>query len=107
ADFDLLVWTTTPWTLVSNVAAAVGPEIEYVRVKAPGGGRDIVLAAMRVADVLGEDGEVVERVPVSDLAGLRYERPSDYLPIDAGANRVVIADFVTVDEGPGIAHPAP
>src|SRR5256886_3610135 len=107
ADFDLLVWTTTPWTLVSNVAAAVAPEIEYVRVKAPGGGRDIVLAATRVADVLGEDVEVVERVPVSDLAGLRYERPVDYLPIDAGANRVVIADFVTIDEGSGIVHLAP
>src|SRR3954465_7266478 len=66
ADFDLLVWTTTPWTLVSNVAAAVGPDIEYVRVKAPDGGRDLVLAATRVADVLGEAAEVVEAVPVSD-----------------------------------------
>jgi len=107
ADFDLLVWTTTPWTLVSNVAAAVGPEIEYVRVSAPGSERDLVLAATRVADVLGEDVEVVETVPVSDLAGLRYERPFDYLPIDPGANRVVIADFVTVDEGSGIVHLAP
>jgi isoleucyl-tRNA synthetase len=107
ADFDLLVWTTTPWTLVSNVAAAVGPEIEYVRVKPPEGGRDLVLAATRVADVLGEDVEVVETVPVSDLAGLRYERPFDYLPIDPRANRVVIADFVTIDEGSGIVHLAP
>ncbi len=107
ADFDLLVWTTTPWTLVSNVAAAVGPEIEYVRVKAPDGGRDLVLAATRVADVLGDDVEVVEAVPVSDLAGLRYERPFDYLPIDPGANRVVVADFVTIEEGSGIVHLAP
>ena len=43
-DFDLLVWTTTPWTLVSNVAAAIGPDIEYVRVQAPDGGRDLVMA---------------------------------------------------------------
>ena len=107
ADFDLLVWTTTPWTLVSNVAAAVGPEIEYVRVKPPDGGRDLVLAATRVADVLGDDVDVVETVPVSDLAGLRYQRPFEYLPIDPGANRVVVADFVTVEEGSGIVHLAP
>ena len=56
-DFDLLVWTTTPWTLISNVAAAVGPEVEYVRVRDPQGGRDLVMAAARVADVLG-DAEV-------------------------------------------------
>jgi isoleucyl-tRNA synthetase len=107
ADFDLLVWTTTPWTLVSNVAAAVGPDIEYVRVKAPDGGRDLVVAATRVADVLGDDAEVVGSVPASELDGVRYERPFDFLPIDPGANRVVVADFVTVDEGSGIVHLAP
>ncbi len=107
ADFDLVVWTTTPWTLVSNVAAAVGPDIEYVRVKAPDGGRDLVVAASRVADVLGEDAEVVAPVPVDELVGLHYERPFDFVPIDAGANRVVVADFVTIDEGSGIVHLAP
>jgi isoleucyl-tRNA synthetase len=107
ADFDLLVWTTTPWTLVSNVAAAVGPDIEYVRVKAPDGGRDLVLAATRVADVLGDDAEVVARVPASELVGLHYERPFSFLPIDPDANRVVAADFVTVEEGSGVVHLAP
>jgi isoleucyl-tRNA synthetase len=107
ADFDLLVWTTTPWTLVSNVAAALGPDIEYVRVKAPDGGRDLVLAASRVAAVLGEDTEVVAAVPVTELAGRHYERPFDFLPIDSDANRVVVADFVTVEEGSGIVHLAP
>jgi len=105
-DFDLLVWTTTPWTLVSNVAVAVGPEIEYVRVRARDDGRDLVMAASRVTDVLG-DAEVVGSVPVSDLAGLRYDRPFDYLPVERGANRVVVADFVTLDEGSGIVHLAP
>src|SRR5205085_7019490 len=57
-DVDLLVWTTTPWTLISNVAAAVGPDLEYVRVRSDGG-RDLVLAAAR-AD---EDADVVERFP--------------------------------------------
>jgi isoleucyl-tRNA synthetase len=107
ADFDLLVWTTTPWTLVSNVAAAVGADIEYVRVKAPEGGRDLVLAATRVAEVLGDDAEVVATVPVSDLKGRHYERPFTLLPIDAGANRVVVDDFVTVEEGSGVVHLAP
>ena len=106
-DFDLLVWTTTPWTLVSNVAAAVGPDIEYVRARSPEGGRDLVLAASRVTDVLGEDTEVIASVPVSELVGHRYERPFTFLPIEPGANRVVAADFVTVDEGSGVVHLAP
>ena len=81
-DFDLLVWTTTPWTLVSNVAAAVGPDIDYVRVRGENGTRDLVLAAARVADVLGDDAEVVGPVPVDELVGLHYERPFTYLPLD-------------------------
>ncbi len=109
ADFDLLVWTTTPWTLISNVAAAVGPDVDYVRVRDPQGGRDLVLATARVADVLGEAAaaDVVATVAAADLVGLHYERPFTVLPIDAGANRVVSADFVTVDDGSGIVHLAP
>src|SRR4029077_8204995 len=61
-DFDLLVWTTTPWTLVSNVAAAVGPDVEYVRVKTDG--RDIVLAAARVEALFGVDADIVGTVPL-------------------------------------------
>jgi isoleucyl-tRNA synthetase len=114
ADFDLLVWTTTPWTLVSNVGAAVGPDVEYVRVRTPspvgrgaGGARDVVMGAARVADVLGEDAEVVGPVAVADLVGRAYERPFDLLPMDSSGGRVVAADFVTVDDGSGIVHLAP
>jgi isoleucyl-tRNA synthetase len=107
ADFDLLVWTTTPWTLVSNTGAAIGPDVEYVRVKGTAGKRDLVLGAARVADVLGEDAEVVGPVAAADLVGLRYERPFDLLPMDATGGRVVAADFVTVDDGSGIVHLAP
>jgi isoleucyl-tRNA synthetase len=106
-DFDLLVWTTTPWTLVSNVAAAVGPQIDYVRVRAPDGGRDLVLAAARVDDVLGPDVEVVATVPASELVGLHYQRPFTYLPLDPSAARVVADEFVTIDDGSGIVHLAP
>jgi isoleucyl-tRNA synthetase len=109
ADYDLLVWTTTPWTLPSNVGAAVGSDIEYVRVRAPEGGRDLVMAAARVADVLGEDTAVVGPVGVGELVGQHYERPFDFVPIDAGARAAVIveADFVTVEDGTGIVHLAP
>ena len=106
ADFDLLVWTTTPWTLVSNVAAAVGPDVPYVRVQVDGG-RDLVLAATRVEAVLGPNARVVAEIPATDLVGLGYERPFDWLPADGDGWRVVAADFVTVDDGSGIVHLAP
>ncbi|MEX1008193.1 MAG: isoleucine--tRNA ligase [Acidimicrobiia bacterium] len=107
-DFDLLVWTTTPWTLISNVAAAVGPDVEYVRVRREAGSRDLVLGAARVADVLGDDADVVGPVAVDDLVGLRYERPFQYLPLGTDdAARVVADEFVTVDDGSGIVHLAP
>ena len=104
-DVDLLVWTTTPWTLLSNVAAAVGPDIDYVRVRATDGGRDLVLAAA-LAD---EDAEIVERFRGTDLVGWRYQRPFDVLtaPADADAWRVVGAGFVTTEDGSGIVHLAP
>ncbi|HKY77956.1 MAG TPA: class I tRNA ligase family protein, partial [Acidimicrobiia bacterium] len=110
-DFDLLVWTTTPWTLISNVAAAVGPDVEYVRVRRPRSDRDVVLGKDRVEAIYGpadENGwEIVETVRAGDLEGLRYERPFDFVPIDDDANRVVVADFVTTEDGSGIVHLAP
>ena len=106
-DYDLLVWTTTPWTLISNVAAAVGPDIEYVRVRAPEGGRDLVLAAARVEGVLGDHVETIGPVPVAELVGAHYERPFDFLLLDPDAARVVAAEFVTLDDGSGVVHLAP
>jgi len=107
--FDLLVWTTTPWTLVSNVAAAVAPDLDYVRVRGRDGRRDVVMAARRVGAVFGDDADVVGPVAATELVGLYYQRPFDYLRVDAhaGAHRVVSADFVTLDDGSGIVHLAP
>ena len=102
-DVDLLVWTTTPWTLISNVAAAVGTDIEYVRVRSKDGTRDLVMAADRAP----EGAEVVERWPGADLVGWRYQRPFDFLPIDDRGQRVVPGTFVSTDEGSGIVHLAP
>ena len=75
------------------------------------GGRDLVLAAWRVADVLGDDVEIVDALAADELVGLHYERPFDYLPLrpdgdaDAAAWRVVADEFVTIDDGSG--HRAP
>jgi isoleucyl-tRNA synthetase len=107
-EVDLLVWTTTPWTLISNVAAAVGPDIEYVRVRAAEGGRDMVMAAARVA----EGANVIERFHGRDLVGVHYRRPYEFMPVETdspngGALRVVAADFVSTEEGSGIVHLAP
>ena len=104
SDDDLLVWTTTPWTLVSNVACAVGPDVEYVRVGTDG--RNLVLARSRVEAVLGADAEIIGIVPVAELVGRRYERPIELLALE-DASVVVAADFVSVDEGTGIVHLAP
>ena len=102
-DADLVVWTTTPWTLISNVAAAVGPDIEYVRVRDPEGGRDLILAAERAP----EDAEVVDHFTGAELAGRRYHRPFDVLPIDERGERVVTAAFVSTEDGTGVVHLAP
>jgi isoleucyl-tRNA synthetase len=109
ADFDLLVWTTTPWTLLSNVAAAVGPDIDYVRVTTGDGRRDVVLAASLVEAVLGDEARVLEHVDAAELVGLRYQRPFELISVDADVDafRVVVDDFVTIEEGTGIVHLAP
>ncbi len=105
----LLVWTTTPWTLVSNVAVAAHPEETYVLVE--GGSEKLILAEARVAAVFGEDAgswRVLERFPGSELQA-RYRRPFEYLPPDPAdaAYSVVQDDFVTMDEGTGLVHLAP
>jgi isoleucyl-tRNA synthetase len=115
ASYDLLVWTTTPWTLISNTAAAVGPDIEYVRVRstdtafghAAGGTRDLVMAADRVPDGAQAGDRIVERWRGADLVGWRYQRPFEFVPIDERGQRVVAGSFVTTEEGSGIVHLAP
>jgi isoleucyl-tRNA synthetase len=107
-DYDLLVWTTTPWTLPSNVGAAVGPAIDYVRVRPPQGGRDVVMASALVTAVLGPDADVVDDVPVASLVGARYEPPFTMLAVEGERAYTVVADdFVTIDDGSGIVHLAP
>ena len=105
AGADLVVWTTTPWTLVSHVAAAVGPDIAYVRVRT-GDGADLVMAEA-ARERRHPEAEVVARLTGADLVGTRYRRPFDVLALDERGQRVVAADFVTTDDGSGIVHLAP
>ena len=102
---QLLVWTTTPWTLISNAAVTVGTEIEYVR--AHSDGQVYVLAADLVERVLGDDAEVLAHFPGSALAGTAYEPPFSYI-VDYGprGHTVLEADFVTTTEGTGLVHTA-
>ena len=105
---QLLVWTTTPWTLISNAAVAAGPEIEYVRaqVRRRRRGRSS-LARARVEKVLGEGAEVLGSLPGRGAGGHRYEPPFDYIT-DYGprGHTVLLGDFVTTDEGTGLVHTA-
>ena len=102
---SLLVWTTTPWTLISNVAAAVGPDIVYARARL--GEEYIILAADLVGPVLGADAVVEETFPGSELVGTHYRPPYDFVTPEKPAWRVIPADFVATDEGTGIVHIAP
>jgi isoleucyl-tRNA synthetase len=111
----ILVWTTTPWTLVSNVALAVHPELDYLELaKKTGADWTIVLAETRAGAVLGDDfrdrWEIVGRFPGSMLVGVRYERPLDWVTLDGveGDHGVIIGeDFVSADDGTGVVHMAP
>ncbi len=104
---SLLIWTTTPWTLISNAAVAAGAEIEYVRVKPADSGEVLVMAAARIEAVLGEDAEVLARFPGETLAGTTYEPPFPYVS-DYGprGHTVLLGDFVSTDEGTGLVHTA-
>ena len=109
-DAHLAIWTTTPWTLPSNLAVCVGPELEYLRVHDRE--RDLVLylAADRLEHYgKRHDLEVLERVPGSALAGRRYEPLFPYFAEQAeqGAFVVITGDYVTADDGTGLVHQAP
>ena len=99
-----LVWTTTPWTLISNVAIAVHPEIDYVKVEQKG--EKIILAESRLS-VLGDEYAVLDKFKGAVLAGKEYERMYSYHQVKEKGWYVVLADFVTTDDGSGIVHMAP
>ena len=101
----LLVWTTTPWTLISNVAACVNPKEKYVKCKVEE--KYYIVADALKSSVLGEDYEVVEEYLGKDLEYLEYEQFLEILPVNKKAFYVTCADYVTMDSGTGIVHIAP
>lgn len=104
-DVYFLVWTTTPWTLVSNVALCVHPKLTYVKVKS--GDYTFILAESLVSKVLGDDVEVLAKYKGKDLEYLEYEQLIPALKVDKKAFYVTCDEYVTAEDGTGIVHIAP
>jgi isoleucyl-tRNA synthetase len=109
---ELLVWTTTPWTLVSNAAVAVDPDLFYVRARVGDGPVEIVAEAL-VERVLGFEADapvrILDRFPGRALEGVAYDPPFPFIPASAYGERghtVLLADFVTAHDGTGLVHTA-
>ncbi|HEY3736511.1 MAG TPA: isoleucine--tRNA ligase, partial [Jatrophihabitans sp.] len=101
---DLLVWTTTPWTLVSNTAVAAHPDVAYVLARNEHG--TFVIAEPLARKVLGDDVVILEQRAGRELERWTYQRPFDYVEIE-DANYVVLADYVTTEDGTGLVHQSP
>ncbi len=106
AGADLLVWTTTPWTLVSNTAVAVHPDEFYAIARRSGSGDRVVVADALFARVLGDGWHITERLTGAQLAGATYQPPFSLIDVP-DAHRVVTATFVTTGDGTGLVHLAP
>ncbi|MEU8199780.1 isoleucine--tRNA ligase [Streptosporangium sp. NPDC049046] len=103
---SLLIWTTTPWTLVSNTAVAVHPDVTYVAARPAGSDEVLVVAEPLLAAALGEGAEVLASFQGADLEHTTYTRPFELVDIP-GAHYVVLGYYVTTDNGTGLVHQAP
>ena len=101
----LLVWTTTPWTLVSNTAVAVRPDVSYALVT--DGREHLVVAEPLVEQALGDGWQVLESVPGAALEHWTYQRPFELVAFTERAHYVVLAEYVTTDDGTGLVHQSP
>jgi isoleucyl-tRNA synthetase len=107
---SLLVWTTTPWTLPGNVAVAAHPDTDYVKVSlGEGAEREFLILAKGLLDkVLGDQPyDVVKTFKGKQLKGKKYHPLFTFLPVEKDAHYVVLADFVTTEDGSGLVHLAP
>lgn len=101
---SLLIWTTTPWTLVSNTAVAVHPDVTYVAARTADG--EVLVVAEPLLHVLGEGATVAARFTGRELEHTTYTRPFELVDIP-DAHHVVLGDYVTVEDGTGLVHQAP
>lgn len=110
-DVSLLVWTTTPWTLPANVAVAASADVDYVlieRALPEGGNEKLILADALVSKTFGdEEIKVLDRFKGKQLKGKKYQPLFTFVPPDKPAHYVVLADFVTTEDGTGLVHMAP
>lgn len=106
-DLDILVWTTTPWTLSANVALAVNPDLDYAVVELPGSSRPLVLAKTALSVIEGER-KVMKFMKGQELVGLTYETFFPFLDVQKNLpHRIVAWEEVAADEGSGVVHIAP
>ena len=106
-DDVLLLWTTTPWTLPSNLAVAVGTDITYVRAKKKGDETVYILAKERVKSILGKKVEILGELTGAELVGRRYKPLFPYFADHANAFVVISSSHVTTGDGTGLVHMAP
>lgn len=105
ADEYFLAWTTTPWTLASNVSLTVHPEVDYVKVQFQG---KVYFAAKNLANkIFGDDYVVLDTVKGKDLEYIEYEQLMPFVEVDKKAFFVTCNDYVTTEDGTGIVHTAP
>jgi len=106
---SLLVWTTTPWTLVSNTAIAVHPDVDYVAVRtkeSEDSKSEVLVLAEPLLSVVGDGYEILKKVKGRDLERTSYSRPFNYVEIP-DAHFVILADYVTTEDGTGLVHQSP
>ena len=106
---SLLVWTTTPWTLVSNTAIAVHPDVDYVAVRtkeSEDSKSEVLVLAEPLLSVVGDGYEILKKVKGRDLERTSYSRPFNYVEIP-DSHFVILADYVTTEDGTGLVHQSP
>jgi len=111
-DVYFLAWTTTPWTIISNMALAVNPNLDYAKIELSEGDRTeyYIMAKECIDEVIDHDYEIVEEYKGEELVGWTYDPVFDYALEEFDKDdawRVVSADFVTTEEGTGVVHTAP
>ena len=105
SDTYFLVWTTTPWTLMANVALCVNPDLEYIKVSSMG--YKFIVAKSLANKVLGDDFEVLETYKGTDLVGTKYEQLMPFAEVEGKCFEVLADSYVTSEDGTGIVHIAP
>lgn len=104
-DVYFLVWTTTPWTLMANVALCVNPDLTYLLVESMG--YKFIVAESLLEKVVGEEAKILKKYQGTDLVGIKYEQLMPFVEVEGKAFEVVADNYVTAEDGTGIVHIAP